>query len=112
MDIVPKVYVVQYQQKWDGNGFVPKYDLSSAHLFGEIEYLLSPTARPFNPVPIVTELDRKLAQFTIQDFLLLIGNPVLIGMVCAIASNKTNGVLKVLQWSGKDQQYIKIELNL
>lgn len=108
----PKVYVVQNQHCWDSESkkFVPKYDYRAATEYGELVDLLSPTAAPFNSKPIIQELQEKLKGFTPDDYLLLVGNPVNIGMATAIAADYAGGELKVLQWSGKDRKYIPITI--
>jgi hypothetical protein len=109
-----KVYVVQKQHKWDEGKeeFVPKFDLSSAEEYGELVYLLKPTAAPFHPGPVVEELRGKLEWFNEEDSLLLIGNPVLIGCAVAIASQSNRGRVKVLQWSGTSRKYVQVQLML
>ena len=104
------VYVVQKQMRFDreSGSLVPKFDLEPAEEYGAIEYLLSPTAAPFNPGPILAELRERLARFNDEDYLLLVGNPVIIGWAMAIAAD-INGNVKALQWSGKDQRYICID---
>lgn len=108
-----RVFVVQNQHRWDGGTqrFVPKYDMSSAEAYGPLVYLLSPTAAPFNSGPIIEELREKLREYRDGDHLLLIGNPALILAVGAIAASYNNGRVSVLQWSGKDQKYIDIQLD-
>ena len=107
-----RVFVVQRQKRFDQavGDLVDKYDISSAKLYGEIVYLLSPSAAPFKPEPVVTELRETLADFTEQDYLLLIGNPALIGYTVSVATEALPpGVFpNVLQWSGKEQSYIAI----
>ncbi len=105
-----RVYVVQNQHRWDKSQetFVPKFDLNPAREFGELHYLLSPTAAPFRPDSILTELHEKLKDFGPNDFLLLVGNPVLIGFSVAVASFINGGSVSLLQWSGKDQRYVAI----
>lgn len=107
----PRVFVVQNQHRWnrDKQAFEPKYDLDPARVFGDLTFLLSPTAAPFRPEPIVAELKEKLADFRDGDSLLLVGNPVLIGFAVAIAADANDGNVAVLQWSGKDQRYIRVE---
>lgn len=108
------VYVIQAQHRWDeGKGaLVPKFDLSSAEQYGEISYLLSPTASPFHPEPIIAELRQKLHNFDGDDYLLLVGNPCLIGFATAIAADFNEGVVNLLQWSGKDRSYIPVAAEL
>lgn len=108
-----KVYVVQNQHRLDRtNGtLVPKFDLKPAEAYGQLEYLLNPSASPFRPEAVLAELHAGLANFGPQDFLLLIGNPVLIGLAVAIAADLNDGQVKLLQWSGKDRRYIPIEVS-
>jgi hypothetical protein len=105
-----KVFVVQNQHRWCQltEKFQPKFDLSAAEKFGTLEYLLSPTAAPFKSEAVIAELKDKLKDFTADDFLLLIGNPALIGFAVAIAAQFAEGHVSLLQWSGKDQRYITI----
>ena len=109
----PIVYVVQKQMRFDDEigELVPRFDLEPAQRHGKIKYLLSPTASPFRPDNIIQDLHDKLCNFTKNDFLLLLGNPCLIGLSCAIAANYTDGDLKLLQWRGVEQDYITIEAN-
>lgn len=106
-----RVFVVQNQHRWDREEeqFVPKFDLTPAEEFGELVYLLSPTAAPFRPGKIVEELQTKLASFGPNDHLLLVGNPVLIGFSVALAAYSNQGSVSLLQWSGKDQRYVNVK---
>lgn len=107
-----RVFVVQKTMRWDGTKgeLVPKFDVSPAQEYGEIVYLLSPTASPFRPDSLLGELHEKLKDFTPDDYLLLIGSPVIIGLAVAIAADYTDGEVKVLQWSGKAGKYLPIEV--
>ena len=108
------VYVVQNQRKQDERGtLVPKWDLSPAAEYGEIQYLLSPTARPFKPQSIIQELHQKLARYRPEmDHLLLLGNPCLIGMVVSIAAHYGQGRVRLLQWDGRNMKYAPIATTL
>lgn len=107
-----RVFVVQKTMRWDESKgeLVPKFDLEPAREYGELEFLLSPTAAPFNPETILGELHRKLADIQETDYLLLVGNPVLIGMVCAIAADYSQGCFNMLQWSGKERKYLPVKV--
>jgi hypothetical protein len=112
MALGPRVFAIQKQQRWDERKqeLVDKFDLTSAKVYGELIFLLSPKAAPFNSVSVIEELHKKLSDFSDQDSLLLIGNPCLIGFAVAIASDQSPiGRVALLQWSGKDQKYIKVE---
>ena len=60
----------------------------------------------------IDELNEKLAGYKPTDYLLLVGNPCLIGWAVAIATHKTGGSVRLLQWSGKDKKYIGILANI
>lgn len=107
------VYVIQKQMHFDADKgeLVPRFDLSSAEQFGQIEYLLSPGAKPEKVDLLVKELKVKLKNFSEDDYLLLVGNPILIGIASAIASSNC-GTINFLQWFGKTQSYVPIKANI
>ena len=101
------VYVVQVpHQRGSSGNLEPKFDLSGAKKYGKIVELLSPTASPFHPAYILKELQEKLHFFNDKDYLLLIGNPALIGFSVAVAAEVNNGNIKLLQW--RNQGYTEI----
>lgn len=109
------VYVVQNQHRLDertGN-LVPKYpSIRLAEEFGTLSFLLSPSASPFNPEPVIKELDEKLAGIGSDDYLLLVGNPILIGWACALACDYNDGRLNTLQWNSTHKRYIPVQADL
>lgn len=109
------VFVVQKQMRFDeGTGeLVPRFrTLEKAERFGTLEYLLSPSAHPFNPEHIIGDLHDKLKSFSDSDYLLLIGNPALIGMATAVAGHYNEGRLRLLQWSGRQGDYAEISVRM
>jgi hypothetical protein len=53
---------------------------------------------------------KKLADFSEADCLLLIGNPILIGVAVALASDASEcGHVNMLQWNGRESRYTRIE---
>lgn len=108
-----KVYVVQRQLRRsdDGSRMVDKFDVAPAEVFGDIQFLLSSGASPFTPESIVLELKAKLAGYNSDcDWLLLVGNPCLIGMVVAVAAQSGGGRVNMLQWSGRSANYIPVKV--
>ena len=105
------VYVVQDQTKKDHTTgeIVARFDLTPAKRYGELKFLLRATAKPFSPLPILEELRRGLEDFGDEDYLLLIGNPVIMGMAAAIAAD-INGTVNFLQWSGKYKKYVIVKV--
>jgi len=84
---------------------VPRYDLSPAEQYGELVFLLSPISTPSKSEKAITELRKKLRNFSDDDYLLLIGNPCFIGFSCAIAADINEGRVSMLQYNGSQGKY-------
>lgn len=88
-------------------------DLSDALAFGDLDILV-----PFgdqvslSAMPTLRRMERKLVKFTSEDYLMLSGDPVCIGIACALAAAANNGRFKVLKWDRLDQKYYPIEVDL
>ena len=109
---MPKVYLVQ-DIPVDRETGQPKYNIMGAQKYGEITVMLPARAQMiFSPGPLIFQIRDKLKNFTEEDYLLLYGDPALIGVVCAVASDITNGKFKVLKWDRIQSSYFPIEINL
>lgn len=111
MDIMT-VWVVQ-NTKWidpkDGQ-LKPKFDFTKAARFGELKELLSPTASPFNLPPVLRDLNNALETYSDEDYLLLVGSPVLLGLSVAVAAYYNDGHVNMLQWSGAKRDYLPVSV--
>ena len=97
------VYVVQEN---------PKVDVISANRFGELKALAHKREQVhLRPENIINHLKRQLRYFTDDDYLLLLGDPALIGAAITIASNYNNGNVKVLKWDKIEKMYYPVKLN-
>lgn len=104
------VYVVQnpHRLNRETQELEPMFDMAPAEEYGELVFLLSPNAKPFDAASVGEQLDEGLEDFSDNDYLLLVGNPALIGMACAIAARWNEGTVNVLQWNGRERRYIPI----
>ena len=66
----------------------------------------------FNSAPFVFKMRKNLKDFTKQDYILLTGDPAVIGISCAIASDMTNGQFNLLKWDRREFKYYPIEFDL
>jgi hypothetical protein len=66
----------------------------------------------FSPGPLVYKLRQGLKSYTSEDYLLLTGDPAIIGVACSIVSDITNGKYKLLKWDKQERKYYPIEINL
>ncbi len=90
---------------------VPLFDLTPAAKYGDIRFLLRSNASVLNTVPLVRVLKEKLADFSKDDYILPVGDPVIIGLVSAIASEKTGGIFKFLKWDKKERAYLPVQID-
>ena len=91
----------------------PKINIVGASKYGELKFLLPELSQIiFSPGPLVFKLRKLLDKYTPQDFLLLTGDPAIIGVACSIVSDITNGKYKVLKWDKQERQYYPIVINL
>lgn len=90
-----------------------QFDFSSAEQYGRLVFLLGPGANPLDRSHgIVNELHAKLRDITVEDYLLLVGSPILIGAATTVAAKYTGGRLQLLQWHGYDQRYTPVAIDL
>ena len=107
-----KVYLIQ-DIPVDKETGKPKYNVLGAQKFGEIVTLLPVYSQIFlSPGPLVIKLRTLLKNFTTNDYLLLSGDPAIIGVVCSLVSDQTNGRFKLLKWDRQEKTYYPIEINI
>lgn len=106
------VYVVQRATYRQGNVLKDKYDLSPAETFGPLVELLEPNTKPFNTEPIIDQLYEKLDSFSDDDFLICIGNPILLSLAVSVAVDINDGRVKLLQWNGHKKTYVPVDADL
>jgi len=108
----PKVYLVQ-EIPTDRETGQPKIDITPALKYGKIKIMFPRLKQmQFSPGPMVMEIKNSLKNFTQDDYLLLYGDPAIIGVVCAVASDITNGKFKLLKYDRRQFSYYAIELNI
>ena len=107
----PIVYVIQeIAGTRDGR---PKINIMGAAEFGTFKFLLPELSQIiFSPGPLIFKLRKGLKDYKETDFLLLTGDPAIIGVACSIVSDKTNGKYQLLKWDKQERKYYSIKINL
>lgn len=113
-NIKPRVFVPHEPCRYDGVGktLVPIYDLSHAATFGELVPLLDRGPLTLTQREVIDVLWDKLHDFTDDDFILCIGDPVVIASACMVASKLNGDFAKVLRYERSSKEYHPIEINL
>ena len=92
---------------------VMDYNVRSAEKFGELKIMLPDRKQMvLASGPLTFKLQQEMKDFSDKDYLLLIGDPAIIGLCCAIASDFNNGKFKVLKWDRNDKRYYDLEIDL
>ena len=108
---LPTVYVLQeIAGKRDGR---PKINIMGASQYGRIKFLLPELSQIiFSPGQLVFNLRQLLIDYKPTDYLLLTGDPAIIGVDCSIVSDLTNGKFNLLKWDRQEKKYYPIEIDV
>ena len=66
----------------------------------------------FSPGPLIFKLRNLLKNYTPEDYLLLTGDPAIIGIACSIVADVTNGKFNLLKWDRQEKMYYPLKINL
>ena len=105
------VYVIQ--EISGSKAGAPKINIIGAQKYGNFKFVLPEFSQMiFSPGPLIFKLRKGLKDFNEKDYLLLTGDPAIIGVACSIVSDITGGKYKLLKWDKQERQYYPIEINL
>ena len=94
----------------------PKINIMGAAVYSttnDFNFLLPEFSQMiFSPGPLIFKLRKGLRNYKPEDYLLLTGDPAIIGVACSIVSDITNGKYNVLKWDKQERKYYPIEINL
>ena len=98
------VYVIQE---------VSKFNVISAQEFGSLVPLFEEGKQiMLSPGPAIRKAKTVLKDFNDNDFLLLIGDPSMIGLACSVAASNNRGKYKVLKYDRRTFTYYPIQIDL
>ena len=108
---LPTVYVIQEVAGTKAGN--PKINIMGASNYGNFKFLLPEFSQMiFSPGPLIFKLRKLLKDFRPEDYLLLTGDPAIIGVACSIVSDITNGKYNLLKWDKQERTYYPIAINL
>ena len=108
---VSTVYVIKHIPGTQAGN--PKINIMGASEYGQFKFLLPELSQIiFSPGPLIFKLRNGLKNFNAKDYLLLTGDPAIIGVACSIVSDITNGKYNVLKWDKQERRYYPIKINL
>ena len=66
----------------------------------------------FSSAPFIRKMRKNLRDFKPRDFILCTGDPSIIGLSTAIASDITQGVFNMLKWDRQEKRYYPLTFDL
>ena len=110
-DKEPIVYVLQ-ELPGTSTGR-PKFNIMGALKYGKLKVLLKENTQiVLSPGPVIFELRRLLKEYNSNDYLLLSGDPSVIGIAVAIVSDINSGRFNLLKWDRQEKVYYPLEIDL
>ena len=106
-----KVYVIQeVPGTKEGQ---PRINIMGASKYGEFKFLLPEYSQIIHSSSsIIRMLKDGLKDYTPEDYLLLTGDPAIIGVACSILSDITNGQYNLLKWDRQETTYYPVAIKL
>ena len=88
-------------------------NLLSATEFGDLKFILSPRENiMFETRDVVDQIHSKLENFSDEDYLLLIGDPIAIGIATHYAALNNDSYVRFLKWDNREYKYYAVEVEL
>ena len=99
-----KVYVIQE---------VSKFNVISAQEFGKLIPIFEEGKQiMLSPGPAIRKARTILKDFNDKDYLLLIGDPSMIGLCCSVAADNNRGRYNLLKFDRHTHSYLPIQIDL
>lgn len=109
---MPKVYCVTEPVTYRDGEPKQLFDITPATKFGDIEILAKHNHNMFASAPMIRYFRDKLANFSDDDYILPVGDPVIIGAVTAVAASMNQGRVKLLKWDKRERKYLPISIDI
>ena len=88
-------------------------NVRSAEKFGDLKVVLPDNRQiVLSSGPLTFKLQQELKDFNDEDYLLLMGDPAIIALAGAVASDVNGGKFKVQKWDRDEKRYYDIEIDL
>lgn len=107
------VYVTQEAVTWQNGVPIPKHDMRPAMQWGHVKVLLPPgVSNSADHTEVIKVLQREMARFDDDDYLICMGDPALIALAAGVAFKINRGRVSLLKWDRKADQYFSVNLDI
>ena len=112
-DTKSKVYIVQDVMRKQPDGTIRSLDYSQAKRFGEVIFLFEGQKQVvMSPQPTIRKLKTMLKNIKDTDYILLVGDPALIGLTTSVVSYILNGRYNMLKYDRLERDYFPIRVDI
>lgn len=88
-------------------------NISSAKKYGEIKVLTTRSnVINYDQDSVVLQIEEGLLDYNEEDYILCLGDPIIIGIASAVAAINNDNYLNLLKWDRQEQKYIPFTINL
>jgi hypothetical protein len=110
----PRVFVPQEPRFKQPDGSWKTVDMLQLLDYGSVEVLLEPGEQvTFNAASTVRRIMSKMVDYRAdKDFVVAAGDPVAIGICCAIAAAAGRGKFKIAKWDRLERRYFIVPIDL
>ena len=109
---MPRVFCVTEPITYKDGVPVPAFDISPALKYGDINILTKHSQSMLTASTMVDYIRSRLQDFSDDDYILPVGDPVTIGCVTAIASEVNDGKFKMLKWDKRQRTYFVVDIDI
>ncbi len=108
-----RVFIPQIPSRYDTNAsaWMPTVNIDPAKKFGELNVMLPPEANRLEVSSIVSVLKRMMKDYGPDDYVLALGDPMIIALASVIAE-RAAGTLRMLRWDRMSREYMLVEVSL
>ena len=103
-----KIFVTQLPARRENNQWVPIVDITPAKEFGDIVVMLPSGINYPDTNSVKEQLIPQLEEFGEEDFLLPLGDPLVMTVATALVARK--GFFKILRWDRQSRRYFSFEV--
>ena len=112
-DTKSKVYVVQNVMRKHPDGTIRALDYTQAERFGEVIFLFDGQKQVvMSPQPTIRKIKSMLRGIKDTDYILLVGDPALIGLTTSVVSYILNGRYNMLKYDRIEKDYFPIRVDI
>lgn len=108
-----KVYVVQNVMRKYPDGTIRALDYTQAERFGEVIFLFDGQKQVvMSPQPTIRKIKSMVKGIKDTDYVLLVGDPALIGLTTSVVSYILNGRYNMLKYDRIEKDYFPIRVDI